>query len=216
MYKIYECVIIVQIMEDKKDFKKILKGIWYFIWEDNSIWSWLINVVLAFILIKFIVYPGLGFLLTTSHPIVAVVSESMVHDSNFEKWWEKNGQWYIDNEIEKDEFEKFSLKNGFNKGDIMVLKGKKPDDIGVGDVIVFRSTRPDPIIHRVVKKWQKNNEYFYQTKGDNNQGSIKNNILDETNINQDQVIGKALVKIPFLGYIKILFVELLKIIGLIK
>ena len=96
-------------MNNKEEFKKILKGIWYFIWEDNSIWSWLVNVVLAFILIKFIVYPGLGFLLATSHPIVAVVSESMVHDSNFENWWDEKGKWYVENEIEKAEFKKFSF-----------------------------------------------------------------------------------------------------------
>ena len=74
-----------------KKVKKDLRKIWYFIWEDNSIWSWIVNVILAFVLIKFIVYPGLGFLLTTSHPVVAVVSESMEHNLRFDDWWEKNG-----------------------------------------------------------------------------------------------------------------------------
>lgn len=201
---------------NKKKGKRILKGIWYFIWEDNSILSWLVNVVLAFILIKFIVYPGLGLLLSTSHPIVAVVSESMEHNMNFNQWWDKNGQWYLKNEIEKENFSRFSLKNGFNKGDIMVLIGKKPKDINVGDVIVFRNSRPDPIIHRVVKKWEDNSNYFFQTKGDNNRESIKNGIIDETSINQNQIVGKALFKIPILGYVKIWFVEILKLLNIIK
>ena len=47
--------------------------VWWFLWEDDSVWSWLANIVLAFVLIKFIVYPGLGLALQTSHPIVAVV-----------------------------------------------------------------------------------------------------------------------------------------------
>ena len=201
---------------NKKKVKKVLKGIWYFIWEDNSILSWLVNVVLAFILIKFIVYPGLGLLLSTSHPIVAVVSESMEHNINFNQWWDKNGQWYLKNGIEEEDFSQFSLKNGFNKGDIMVLIGKKPQDVNIGDVIVFRNSRPDPIIHRVVKKWKDNSDYFFQTKGDNNRESIKNGSIDETNINQNQIIGKALFKIPILGYVKIWFVEILKLLNIIK
>ena len=73
---------------NKKKVKKRLKKIWYFIWEDNSIWSWIVNIILAFVLIKFIVYPGLGFLLSTSHPVVAVVSESMEHNKlGFDNWW---------------------------------------------------------------------------------------------------------------------------------
>ena len=194
-----------------KHWKKKLKKVWYFIWEDNSIWSWIVNIVLAFILIKFIVYPGLGFLLQTSHPVVAVVSESMEHNNNFDDWWEKASKWYIENEISKEDFAKFTLKNGFDRGDIMVLKGKKPEDIAIGDVVVFWSTKKDPIIHRVVKKWQENNIYYFQTKGDNyktNPVSIKSTFLDETKVSEEQIVGNAISRIPLLGYIKILAVEL--------
>ena len=192
-----------------KDWKGILKKIWHFIWEDNSIWSWIANIVLAFVLIKFIVYPALGFLLQTSHPVVAVVSESMEHNGAFDNWWETQGSWYASNGISKEDFSNFVLKNGFNKGDIMVLRGKQPENIKVGDIIVFWSSRKDPIIHRVVKKWQENGAYYFQTKGDNNPSSIKNPFLDETNISQEQIVGNAVVKIPLLGYIKILFVDVL-------
>ena len=61
------------------DFKQFLKKTWHFIWDDDSIWSWIINVILAFVIIKFLVYPGLGFIMQTSYPIVAVVSGSMEH-----------------------------------------------------------------------------------------------------------------------------------------
>jgi len=200
---------------NKKEFKKVLKKTWHFIWEDNSIWSWIANVIIAFILIKFIVYPGLGLLLTTSHPIVAVVSESMEHNMKFEEWWEKNKDWYMENGINKEDFETFSFKNGFNKGDIMVLIGKGAENIEIGDVIVFRSNRKDPIIHRVVKKFDDNGIYF-QTKGDNNEDSIKNKALDETKIGKDIIIGGAVLRVPLLGYIKIWFVEILKFIGLLR
>ncbi len=192
--------------------KKLLKQLWYFIWEDDSIWSWIVNIILAFVLIKFIVYPGLGFILGTGYPIVAVVSSSMEHDSNFDNWWEQNQDWYFGKGILKDNFKAFSFVNGFNRGDIIMLHGKEPKDIKIGDVIVFRNSRPDPIIHRVVKIWQENNAYYFHTKGDNNKDSIKSIDLDETRINQEDVIGVALFKIPLLGYIKIWFVELVQLI----
>ena len=193
---------------------KIAKKIWKFIWEDDSIWSWIVNIILAFVLIKFIVYPGLGLILSTSHPVVAVVSNSMEHNMKFDEWWEKNTDWYIEKGIIKEEFENFQLKNGFNKGDIMILLGRDAESIAIGDIIVFKSNRKDPIIHRVVKKMQKEDGIYFQTKGDNNKDSIKNSKLDETNLKEDMVIGKAVLRVPLLGYIKIWFVELLKFIGL--
>ena len=191
------------------NWKSDLKKVWRFIWEDESIWSWLVNILLAFILIKFVVYPGLGFLLQTSHPVVAVVSESMEHNGGFESWWDKSSKWYIVNGITKEDFTSFPLNNGFNKGDIIVLKGKSASNIKVGDIIVFWSAKKDPIIHRIVRKWQENTIYYFQTKGDNNQDSIKTPALDETKVREQQIVGKAIFKIPLLGYIKIWFVEFL-------
>lgn len=197
-----------------KVWKRRWKKIWYLIWEDNSIWSWLVNIILAFVLIKFIIYPGLGLLLNTSHPVVAVVSESMKHESDFDDWWQKAEKWYIDSNINKDNFEIFPLKNGFNKGDIMVLRGKKAEDIKVGDVVVFWSYKKDPIIHRIVKKWENDGMYYFQTKGDNyktNPTPIKTASLDETKVGEEQIVGNAVLRIPLLGYIKIWFVELLNL-----
>ena len=190
-----------------RDWKKTWKKVWYFIWEDDSVWSWIVNIILAFIIIKFIVYPGLGFLLQTSHPVVAVVSESMQHNSYFDDWWQKSGKWYESNGVSKTDFANFPLKNGFDRGDIMVLMGKNPKDIKLGDVIVFWSAKNDPIIHRVVKKWQKDNLYYFQTKGDHNPDSIRSPALDETKVTQDSVVGNAVLRIPLLGYVKIWFIE---------
>lgn len=194
---------------DKKEIKRILKKTWYFIWEDDSLLSWIVNIILAYVLIKFIVYPGLGFLLSTSHPVVAVVSGSMEHNSNFNGWWQSHEQQYASLNITKQDFIKYSFKNGFNKGDIMVLKGFNPENIELGNVIVYSIGSKDPIIHRVVNKWY-NESYYFQTKGDNV------NIVQafEKEINGEQVIGKALFRIPYLGYIKIWFVDLLKLIGI--
>ena len=63
-------------MNTKDSFKKT----WRFIWHDDSWASWFVNIIIAFILVKFLIYPGLGFILGTTHPVVAVISGSMEHE----------------------------------------------------------------------------------------------------------------------------------------
>ena len=87
------------------------------------------------------------------------------------------------------------------------------ENIKIGDVIVFVGGSKDPIIHRVVKKADKDGMIYFQTKGDNNKDSIKTQQLDETNIAENGVVGKAVLRVPLLGYIKIGFVEMLKLAG---
>ena len=205
----------------KKDFKAKLKWLWWFIWESNSVWSWIVNIILAFVIIKFLVYPGLGFALQTTHPIVAVVSESMEHDGDFDQWFNSEAlcnnqectqnKWYFDYDISKQEFKTFSFKNGFNKGDIMVLKGTKPENIEIGDVIVYYGRLTDPIIHRIIKITQKDNTYYFQTKGDHNMNQDNIEIpLDKTvGYTKHQKVSKAVFRTPLLGYIKIGFVKLI-------
>lgn len=192
------------------DFKELLKRVWYFIWEEDSLASWIVNIILAFVLIKFIVYPGLGLLLGTNYPIVAVVSSSMEHNGmDFQSWWQTHGDFYSKFNITEGEFMDFSLVDGFNKGDIMVLSGAPPVGVKIGDVIVYKSGMPDPIIHRVIDIKNVDGVYYFQTKGDNNQGQIQTPWLDETDVLQSQILGKAAFRVPYLGWIKIWFVDLL-------
>ncbi len=232
--------------KEKKKPKTLLGKIWYFIWEDNSVWSWLANIVIAFVLIKFVVYPVLGGMFGTGLPIVAVVSGSMEHKlsthydpslgkimlyeticgkfptdykGGFDEYWRVCGAWYEEKNITKSMFRDFPMHNGFNKGDIIILFGAKPENIAVGDIIVFQSGRQYPIIHRVVEKRNTGSQYVFQTKGDHNPDSVKdirNNIpvLDEFNISERYVIGKAVFKIPLLGWLKIWFVDLMKLTGI--
>ncbi len=181
----------------------MLGKIWKFIWHDDSLLSWIVNVVLAFILVKFIIYPGLGFIFQTSLPVVAVVSSSMEHNSNLDQFWERQGSWYEENGITKKEFSNFPIKNGFNKGDIIFLYGS--EKLREGDIIVFKGNSQNPIIHRIVKIKEKG----YQTKGDNNRDSYDE--LNETNINPSNVLGKAFLRIPYLGWVKILFTDALNL-----
>lgn len=186
------------------------KKIWYFIWHDNSIWSWIVNIILAFVLIKYIVYPVLGLVLGTGFPVVAVVSSSMEHNSNFDEWFESQKDIYSNYGISKEDFKSYKFKNGFNKGDIMILMGVNPEKIQIGEVLVFRDGKPDPFIHRIVAK-KDDNGYIFETKGDNNPRPIRTDYLDETNIGEDQLIGRAVFRIPYLGFVKIWFVDFIQL-----
>ena len=174
----------------------MLKKIWRFIWYDDSLLSWIVNILLAFLIVKFLVYPGLGLMLGTTHPVVAVVSGSMHHDGDF-------GSWY---NFSKEEIKEWPFSNGFNRGDIMILK--KAKNIRIGDIIVFYGNSNNPIIHRVVFI----GDDYYQTKGDNNFDSFSQ--LGEMNIKKEKIIGEAIGRVPLLGYVKILFSEVLG--GIIK
>lgn len=197
-------------------FKDVVKKVWYFLWEEDSIWSWLANVVIAFVVIKFLLYPGIGFVLGTPAPIVAVVSGSMEHEGNFDHFWSSQmccnaacsekltqGDFYEKLNISRDVFRNFDFVNGFNMGDIMILYS--PKNAKLGDVIVYVvANRPDPIIHRVVKVSEENGMKYYWTKGDHNcdMGAF------ERRIPENKVIGKAVWRVPFLGWVKIIAVWL--------
>jgi len=196
--------------------KKTLKRIWHFLWHEDSALSWIANLIIAVILVKFVIFPVLGFLLSTTHPVVAIVSSSMDHDlvdgiicgvqdSNYESsldnFWKTCGKFYENLGITKESFQNYDFKDGFEKGDIMFLKGMKPDQIKVGDVIVFQGNRV-PIIHRVVVINEKDGKRIFTTKGDHNEGIIP--AIGELEIAEDKIIGKATFSIPYLGYIKIL------------
>ena len=204
-----------------------LRQIWHFLWEDNSILSWIVNVVLAFIIIKFLVYPGLGFVLATTNPVVAVVSCSMEHKASncagnqpidmcgntfdkatsldFDEYWKLCGGWYENRSISKNSFSKFQLSNGFNKGDLIILKGRRITELDVGDVIVFHGRARDPTIHRIVSMSE---DGSLTTKGDKNERQLP----EEFNIAENRVIGQAFFRLPYLGYVKILFTDLVNMV----
>ncbi len=215
-----------------------LKKTWYgkvihFIWYEDSVLSWIANIVVAFIFIKFIFYPLLALLFATQLPVVAVVSCSMEHkftncgenrlmdnlcgvpgkgSVNYDTFWQFCGDFYEERNITKGQFTTFPLASGFNKGDIIFLKGVPVDKLKVGDTIVFSADeRSYPIIHRIVKITYTGNEYNIQTKGDHNKAQISDGALNELEIKENQILGKAMLKVPFLGYVKIWFTNLINV-----
>lgn len=207
--------------------KEDIKQFWNWLWNSDSWLSYMVFLVLIFIFIKFIFLPGLGIIFGTSLPLAIVESSSMEHYSlaetsptsyvicgktfpekqyfNLDEYWTTCGSWYEQNaNITKQKFSEFNLKKGFRKGDIMIIVKKKTTHIG--DVIVFEGGWNHPIIHRVISLSP------LQTKGDHNEAQLtsSNNAYraDETNIPESKILGTAVIKIPWLGWPKILMVEL--------
>lgn len=194
---------------------------WHFLWHSNSILSWVVNVVLAFVLIKYLLYPGIGLVLGTQLPVVAVISESMEHPrgddwltqpANCERGPCTQEAWYIHRDISSKDFKEFPFSNGFNKGDIMLLVGEKTEDINIGEIIVFSSGKSYPIIHRVIERTETEFGIKFETKGDNNPSQITVNGLNERNIKEDDIIGVAKVRVPYLGFIKIWFTHFINLL----
>lgn len=197
-------------IEDKNKFKQFMKRFWWIVWRDDSFKGWLISLIFIFIIIKFAFFPILNLTTGTELPLAIVESCSMYHQGNvfgnFNNWWERHEMKYSEFKITKFTFENFPFKKGFSKGDILFITGAKPDKIHIGDVIIFEGGQQNPIIHRVIKitKDSKTDKYIFSTIGDNNQGQLS----VEENISEDQVVGKAVIRIaPYLGWGKLLFFE---------
>jgi len=202
--------------------KKVLVKIrkfWDWLWNSESWLSYIVFLAIVFVFVKFIFLPVLGLLMGTSLPLAIVESSSMYHkvsaeDSgalrlcdeiyekrekvDFDKYWNVCGSWYEENNITKIEFSDFKFPNGFSKGDLMIIVGK--DSIKLGDVIIFEAGSRHPIIHRVTSLSP------LQTKGDHNPAQL----ASEKNIDESQIIGTAVARVPYVGWIKLFFVELFR------
>ena len=179
--------------------KSWIKDLWNFLWNSDSPLSWIVDLIIAFAVVKWVFFPLLSLIFATSLPMVVVESTSMLHEVNFDSFWSQYGGYYEDLGITKNEFSGFSFRNGFDKGDIMVIRGSK--EYKVGDIIVFDSrVQATPIIHRIIKI----ENGIYSTKGDHNAYQLNY----EKEIQKSQIIGKAVGKIPYFGWLKLFFIEM--------
>ncbi len=89
-------------------------------------------------------------------------------------------------------------------GDLIIVQGANPEDIYAapyntsarsGDIIVFHSPYGDDlIVHRAIRKRAENGNVYFTTKGDGNSGP-------DSEIPASSVIGKVVLRIPWLGHI---------------
>ncbi len=178
-----------------KEVKKQLKRFWNFLREDS--WqSLVVSLILAFVLIKFVFFPLLSLATGTSLPIVIVESCSMYHSTNLEDVLQNS--IYGEHNISLTDASDWSFKNGLNKGDIVFVVGTKKEKLKVGDVIVFNGGQAHEIIHRLISVGDN-----FTTKGDHNSGLLG----AEQNINPNLISGRAVFRIPYVGWVKLIFYE---------
>jgi signal peptidase I len=137
---------------------------------------------------------------------------------------ESQEEFFRERNISKDDFLSFPFKNGFRKGDILIQTS--PGEIKIGDVITFRRDMYTEyteegyikytllVTHRVINIVNENNTQFYHTKGDTRLGQDKappGLFLDDRNfLTKNDIVGKPVFRIPFLGKPFVLLKELKK------
>jgi len=208
--------------EDESKFKtKIKKGFhkfWYLLWQDDSLKGWIFSLIFLFILVQYIIFPSLRLITGTNLPLAIVETCSMYHQGNFfstfQGWFNtQEEEKYLKYNITKEEFERFPLKRGFSKGDIIFMIKPNPDKLKVGDIIAFDAgTKSTPIVHRIIQIKKEDGKKIFTTMGDNNNEILKpnNNLwnIDEESINEEQLLGKAVLRVaPEIGWFKLIFFE---------
>ena len=86
-----------------------------------------------------------------------------------------------------------SMEKELYIGDVVIVKKCNANDIVNGDIIQYQM-KGYTVIHRVIEKKQKNGEYYFTTKGDNNPSE------DKESVKEEQVLGKVIFKVKYLGY----------------
>lgn len=85
-----------------------------------------------------------------------------------------------------------SMEPTYHTGDLIITKDVPPSSLEVGDVIVFEQPGRE-VVHRIIKVRERNGVYRFVTLGDNN------NFRDPI-VHQDDVRGKVVVHVPYLGW----------------
>ncbi len=93
-----------------------------------------------------------------------------------------------------------SMEPLLQTGDLVLVVKTSPNDIHVGDIVVYKRPGGELVIHRVLKIDKAGNEYLYFIKGDNNP-------LPDGDIPYSWILGKVVgingnvFKVPVLGYL---------------
>ena len=86
-----------------------------------------------------------------------------------------------------------SMTGTINKGDVIIFTKKiNISDVDKKDIIVFNRDKVK-VVHRVIDKKEQSNEYRLYTKGDSNQE------IDEGYVTKDELYGRVLFKIKYIG-----------------
>lgn len=105
-----------------------------------------------------------------------------------------------------------SMEPTIHKGDLLFVMGTDAENIKngteedkKGDVIVFNApwigAPQEPIVHRVVNKYQVGDIWYFETKGD------ANSFPDPYPVPESNIIGVVIGGIPYIGWVKIFLTD---------
>ncbi len=96
-----------------------------------------------------------------------------------------------------------SMSPTLERGHLLVLQRQSPENVEVGDVIVFQASwhTEAPVVHRVIQRDNIAGEYRYYTQGDNNFHP------DPAYTVYDNIMGVVISAIPNIGYITLVLQE---------
>lgn len=88
-----------------------------------------------------------------------------------------------------------------NIGDLIVVRGVEPQQVTVGEIIVFHSPRDRDmlIVHRVIGINSQGGKLYFETKGDNNPS--KDNWYPYPGVPENYLVGVVIGKVAYLGYV---------------
>jgi len=171
-----------------------LTGTFKRLWKNEYFQT--VVVIGLIVLVVFGFWYGSQLALNTPYPALAVVTGSMCipYDGACEGF--------------SDIFERT-----LHVGDLIIVQGVNPEDLNPSypnsDIIVFhRPNNPDElIVHRIAAEKIVDGELCFNTKGDGNPINRWPNPISETEydpwglVSADQVVGKVVMRIPYLGHI---------------
>ena len=226
-------------IKKKLDFLKYIDPFYYVdkylvpkINPENTEWvNWIIYLVSA-LFFAWLIYFALGLLLSTSSPMVIVVSGSMepvlyrgdvvimqgISPENI-----KAEQTEIDlPTLKRVGFSEIAKSDTIPPKNLLFNNGVVIPVNETGDIVVYtsvsRRNSGQPVIHRVIAKVKAADGYYLITKGDNN------NVIDQDcgkviaglpqyecitlyPIPANEISGRAVFKIPLIGYVKLLIFD---------
>jgi signal peptidase I len=162
------------------------------LWKSSIFRTVLMVVVILLVVLVF--WLGSQAALNTGYPALAVKSGSMctLQDGACDGWSHPFAQT-------------------LHIGDLIIVQGVNPADLNAdypnSDIIVYHQpSDPDElIVHRIVAKTQINGTLYFSTEGDGN-GAKKwpdeSDLVDLWSpISQDLVVGKVVMRIPWVGHL---------------
>lgn len=151
-------------------------------WENEYIQTGIMIIVI--IVVVFGLWYGTQIVLNTRYPALAVASGSMCKSYGI-----RCDGW------------SHPFQETLHVGDLILVQGTSADEIKAslyphGDIIVFRRGG-ELIVHRAIAKENRSGQWYFQTKGDGNDGPDST----KPNVPEDKVIGEVILRVPWIGHI---------------